>query len=125
MHQGNWKCSKCGAAITELPFIPRSENGLTCRDCYFKAKNGGAGAPAPTADTSSEPPPYDPTEGEVAGEPAPAPPDELDGAVPATGQRKMFTGEWTCSVCGNPITQLPFQPRDTSNLKCLDCFKKG
>ncbi|PIT91050.1 hypothetical protein COU17_02690 [Candidatus Kaiserbacteria bacterium CG10_big_fil_rev_8_21_14_0_10_49_17] len=37
----------------------------------------------------------------------------------------MHQGNWTCSGCGAAITQLPFEPRDTSNLKCLDCFKKG
>lgn len=26
---------------------------------------------------------------------------------------------------GTAITELPFEPRDTSNLKCLDCFKKS
>ena len=34
MHQGNWKCSECGAAITELPFEPDGERPLFCRDCH-------------------------------------------------------------------------------------------
>ncbi len=34
-------------------------------------------------------------------------------------------GDWKCAGCGNAITQLPFEPRDTSNLKCIDCFKKS
>jgi len=36
MYQGDWKCAKCGKAITELPFEPdpaRMAN-LKCRDCY-------------------------------------------------------------------------------------------
>ena len=37
----------------------------------------------------------------------------------------MHQGNWTCSGCGGAITSLPFEPRDTSNLKCMDCFKKG
>ena len=40
------------------------------------------------------------------------------------GERKMFEGNWTCAGCGNAITSLPFEPRDTSNLKCKDCFQK-
>lgn len=34
--QGNWKCSGCGAAITELPFQPdpAREGELTCFDCH-------------------------------------------------------------------------------------------
>ena len=36
MVQGNWKCAKCGTAITELPFEPSPgrEGDLMCRDCY-------------------------------------------------------------------------------------------
>jgi len=36
MYQGNWKCSKCGAEITELPFEPDPGriDQLLCRDCH-------------------------------------------------------------------------------------------
>ena len=34
MYQGNWKCSECGAAITEMPFEPDGDRPLFCRDCY-------------------------------------------------------------------------------------------
>lgn len=83
--------------------------------------------PAGTAhDDRTDVPPPDPDDATAASEPAPAPPDDLDGGVPATpGERKMFEGNWTCAGCGAEITQLPFQPRDTSNLKCLDCFKQS
>jgi CxxC-x17-CxxC domain-containing protein len=43
----------------------------------------------------------------------------------AQGERKMFKGEWTCSKCNTAITELPFEPRDTSTLMCKDCFKKS
>ena len=39
--------------------------------------------------------------------------------------RQMFEGNWKCSKCGKDITKLPFEPRDTSNLKCRDCFKSS
>ena len=90
MHQGNWTCSGCGGAITELPFEPRSTNGLTCRDCHQKQKGG--------ASTSS---------------------------AQGSGDKPRFEGDWKCSGCGAAITSLPFTPRDTSNLKCIDCFKKS
>jgi CxxC-x17-CxxC domain-containing protein len=48
MHQGNWTCSGCGGAITELPFEPRRTDGLLCRDCH--SKKGGSSRPAPTGD---------------------------------------------------------------------------
>ena len=132
MFQGNWPCSKCDKMITELPFEPRSDKGLTCRECYFKEKDAQAGggqsmapaatpAPAPS-DMPDDAPPYDPSEGAVASEPAPPPPDE-EGEPIVPGERKMFTGSWPCSQCDQVITQLPFEPRSTENLKCLDCFK--
>jgi len=36
MYQGNWKCSKCGGAITQLPFEPDPNrlDKLMCLDCY-------------------------------------------------------------------------------------------
>ena len=38
MYKGEWKCSKCGEDIKELPFKPKSENNLVCKDCYNKEK---------------------------------------------------------------------------------------
>ena len=42
MHQGNWKCSGCGATITELPFEPRSTEGLMFEGNWTCAGCGGA-----------------------------------------------------------------------------------
>ena len=123
MHQGNWKCSSCGGAITELPFEPRSESGLTCRACYGKQKEKDSHQ-APEVSGGAEAPNDIPEYAEVAGEPAPNESYGTDTA-PATNERPKFSGEWKCSGCGNPITSLPFEPRNTSNLKCLDCFKKS
>lgn len=41
--------------------------------------------------------------------------------------REMHQGNWTCSGCGNSITELPFEP-DASRLdqlKCRDCHRKS
>jgi len=124
MHQGNWKCSGCGGAINELPFVPRSESGLTCRACYAKGKNREtAPEPEPEMNVAGEAPDI-PDYAELAGEPAPG--DDFGGtAVPASSEKPKYAGKWTCSGCGGPITSLPFTPRDTSNLKCLDCFKRS
>jgi CxxC-x17-CxxC domain-containing protein len=131
MFEGNWPCSSCGAAITQLPFQPKSDKGLTCRDCWSKSKGGSSSAvatPAPSdLSTSSAPMPSDDVpafdESQLAGEPAPAAPFE-DGAVPvAPGEKPKFEGSWQYASCGGAITSLPFQPRSTDNLKCLDCFK--
>jgi CxxC-x17-CxxC domain-containing protein len=132
MFEGNWKCSGCGGAITQLPFQPRSETGLTCRACYAKGKEAEKKEqPVPEMNTASEAPPMndapDFDESQLAGEPMPA--DDafagLDDAAPATPStvKKGHTGNWSCAGCGNAITSLPFEPRSTNNLKCLDCFK--
>ncbi|MCI0533467.1 hypothetical protein L0Y49_04585 [bacterium] len=45
MYQGDWKCSNCGKAITELPFQPSPERAdtLMCVDCYREQR--GASRP--------------------------------------------------------------------------------
>jgi CxxC-x17-CxxC domain-containing protein len=133
MHQGNWKCSGCGGAITELPFQPRSESGLTCRACYAKGKEAEkASQPVAELQTASEPMPTDDIpdfdDSQLASGPMPAD-DAFAGletmAPAAAGEKPKISGSWQCSVCGGEITSLPFTPRDTSGLKCLDCFKKS
>ncbi|PIR93379.1 hypothetical protein COT99_00940 [Candidatus Falkowbacteria bacterium CG10_big_fil_rev_8_21_14_0_10_43_10] len=39
------------------------------------------------------------------------------------GERKMYRGNWSCSSCGNSITELPFEPKDESMLLCKDCYR--
>lgn len=120
MFQGNWKCSSCGGAITELPFQPRSEAGLTCRACYSKSKGSSA---KPVTKQSPQEVPDIPFDADVA-----SGPDDRD-AFPegsaSSGEKPRFSGDWQCANCGAAITSLPFTPRDTSNLKCIDCFKRS
>ena len=90
MFQGNWTCSGCGMAITELPFEPKGVSGLMCRDCHSKVKSG-----VETTESKQTP-----------------------------GEKVKVEGDWKCNSCGGAITSLPFIPRDTSNLLCIDCYKK-
>jgi len=122
MHQGNWKCSHCGGSITELPFEPRSEVGLTCRTCYAKNKEREK-TKAPIMPTANEAPMI-PDEAGLADEPAPAD-DFNDATVTVVSEKPKFEGDWKCADCGGAITSLPFMPRNTSNLKCIDCFKRS
>lgn len=129
MYEGNWKCSRCGGAITQLPFQPRSEAGLTCRTCYAKGKDTAATKePIPEMQPATEAPDlpnYDPAQ--VATEPMSA--DEafagMETATPVAAEQTGATGNWSCASCGAAITSLPFTPRRTDNLKCLDCFKQS
>lgn len=123
MYQGNWKCSSCGGAITELPFQPKSESGLTCRTCWSKSNNKTSTPPADLSSPSEEISGDIPEDAGLASEPMPAD-DGFEDATPITpGEKPKFEGNWQCAGCGGAITSLPFNPRDTSNLKCLDCFK--
>lgn len=36
---------------------------------------------------------------------------------------RRFTGNWQCSKCGGAITSLPFEPKGTERLQCLECYK--
>ena len=38
-------------------------------------------------------------------------------------ERKTFSGNWSCSSCQASITELPFEPRDDSNLLCKECYR--
>jgi len=40
------------------------------------------------------------------------------------GPRQMYQGNWTCSNCGNPITELPFQPDGDRPIFCRDCHRQ-
>jgi len=39
MVQGNWKCSECGAEITELPFEPSADRPILCKECWAKKRS--------------------------------------------------------------------------------------
>jgi CxxC-x17-CxxC domain-containing protein len=91
----------------------------------MKSKGIKATTPAPSelGATASEAPDI-PDFADVASEPQPA--DDFGGtAIPVSGEKPRFTGNWECATCGGEITSLPFQPKDTSNLKCRDCFKQS
>jgi len=83
------------------------------------------GAQATDMPVVTEAPSSAPEDAELAGEPAPAEDTGTPTAPASTSSEKPeFEGNWTCADCGGAITSLPFQPRSTENLKCLDCFKK-
>ena len=96
MVQGDWQCSSCGNAITELPFRPDPDRvqNLKCRDCFKprQQRMGGGGG----------------------------------GGFRQQGPRQMFQGNWKCSSCGTAITELPFQPSPDREgaLKCRNCFRR-
>lgn len=123
MFQGNWKCSACGGVISELPFQPKSESGLTCRTCWSKSKGINTTSAPQAIPSSSEIPDDIPFDADVANEPMSSD-DGFEDATPITpGEKKRFEGDWGCAGCGASITSLPFNPRETNNLKCIDCFK--
>lgn len=95
MVQGNWTCAQCGKEITELPFEPRDNSNVLCNDCHREKRQSFGGGRR-----------------------------GFGGGRGGNFQRKMYQGNWKCADCGGEITELPFQPKDESNLKCRNCFKK-
>ena len=39
MFEGDWQCSECGKAITQLPFQPGEDQVVSCKECYIKKRN--------------------------------------------------------------------------------------
>ena len=37
----------------------------------------------------------------------------------------MIQGNWKCADCGGEITELPFEPRAGSEVRCRDCYRKN
>jgi hypothetical protein len=62
-------------------------------------------------------------ESHIAGEPAPG--DDGLGQPVTAGEKPKFEGNWACAICGATIASLPFEPRSTENLKCIECFKES
>jgi CxxC-x17-CxxC domain-containing protein len=101
MYKVDLKCSKCGKQIDELPFEPSNDSEgnprpVFCSDCNreFRQKRQGN--------------------------------DRGFGGGGFKGnrpQRQMLSGNWTCSSCGAQISELPFEPRDTSTLLCRSCLQ--
>jgi len=46
--------------------------------------------------------------------------DRRDGGF----QAKKFPGNWKCADCGVEITELPFEPREGSEVRCRECYRK-
>lgn len=99
MVQGNWTCAECGAEITQLPFEPRDNSNVLCSNCH-RAKRQAFGG-------------NNNRRGGFGG-----------GNRGGNFQRKMYQGNWKCSSCGTDINELPFMPKDESNIKCRECFKR-
>ncbi|MBI1971441.1 MAG: hypothetical protein HYS52_01160 [Candidatus Wildermuthbacteria bacterium] len=38
-------------------------------------------------------------------------------------QRPMVQGNWTCANCNTGITELPFSPREGSDVFCQECYR--
>jgi len=51
----------------------------------------------------------------------------MGGGMGGGFQRQMFQGNWNCSKCNGPITELPFQPDPArlDQLLCRDCHRQN
>lgn len=95
MYDVDVNCAQCGKHIDKLPFQPTGDRPVYCSDCnrQYREKRQNNGGGGGR------------------------------GGFNSRGPRQMFSGNWTCSSCGAAITELPFQPRDTSSLLCRSCLQ--
>ena len=87
-------CAKCGKHIDKLPFEPSGDRPVFCSDCNREYRQK--------------------RQGNFGGG---------NGGGMNRPRKQMFSGNWTCSSCGAQITELPFEPRDTSTLLCRTCLQ--
>lgn len=99
MYDVDVNCAKCGKHITQLPFMPSNKEDGTprpvfCADCNREYRQKRQGGGGFN-----------------------------QGGGMNRPRKQMFSGNWTCSSCGTSITELPFEPRDTSTLLCRACLQ--
>ncbi len=93
------KCADCGAAINELPFEPKADRPVYCRDCNRNHRKDAPGAGASRGGFSA------------GGDRGFAPRQSFD--VSSMGLK--------CADCGAAITELPFEPKADRPVYCRDC----
>jgi len=85
------KCADCGAAITELPFEPKADRPVFCRDCNRNRRKATTGAAAGGFDR------------------------------PARQAFDVSSMGLKCADCGASIAELPFEPKADRPVYCRDC----
>ncbi len=94
MYDVDVNCAQCNKHIDKLPFQPSGDSPVYCSDCNRQFRDKRPDRGGRTGGGMGNRPP-----------------------------RQMFAGNWTCSSCGTAITELPFEPRDTSTLLCRACLQ--
>jgi CxxC-x17-CxxC domain-containing protein len=90
------KCADCGVAINELPFEPKADRPVYCRDCNRNHRKDAAGGARG---------------GFGGGDRGFAPRQSFD--VSSMGLK--------CADCGVAINELPFEPKADRPVYCRDC----
>jgi len=101
----NLKCAGCGAAVTELPFVPDGSRPVYCRDCNSQRRNSfrdsrGGGS----------------SSGMGGG---------MSSGRPARQLQDVSAMGIQCAGCSKPITELPFTPDPSRAIYCRDCYKRN
>ena len=89
-------CADCGDQCT-IPFVPKTDRPVYCRDCFRKNKPDDSGNDRPSR-------------------------DDRGSRYSRDNDREETTV--TCADCGDQCT-VPFVPRSNKPVYCSDCFRKN
>ena len=90
-------CADCGDQCT-IPFVPKTDRPVYCRDCFRKNKPDGTDNNRPTRDDR--------------------------GSRYSRDDRRDESTTVTCADCGDQCT-IPFVPKTDKPVYCNDCFKQN
>ena len=98
-------CADCGDQCT-IPFVPKTDRPVYCRDCFRKNKPDDSGNDRPSRDDRGSR--YSR--------------DDRGSRYSRDNDREETTV--TCADCGDQCT-VPFVPRSNKPVYCSDCFRKN
>ena len=107
-------CADCGDQCT-IPFVPKTDRPVYCRDCFRKNKPDDSGNDRPSRDDRGSRYSRDDRGSRYSR-------DDRGSRYSRDNDREETTV--TCADCGDQCT-VPFVPRSNKPVYCSDCFRKN
>ena len=107
-------CADCGDQCT-IPFVPKTDRPVYCRDCFRKNKPDDSGNDRPPRDDRGSRYSRDDRGSRYSR-------DDRGSRYSRDNDREDTTV--TCADCGDQCT-VPFVPRSNKPVYCSDCFRKN
>ena len=108
-------CADCGDQCT-IPFVPKTDRPVYCRDCFRKNKPDGTDNNRPTRDDRGSRYSRDDRGSRYS--------RDDRGSRYSRDDRRDESTTVTCADCGDQCN-VPFIPRNNKPVYCNDCFKQN